>query len=61
MVDENTRTRTTVRKTTDADHGPVWRVHHSCGCPDNRFLTWHIAMIFATAHRCPRPWPGESA
>ncbi len=53
--------RTTVRKNADVDHGPVWHVRYLCGCPDNRFRTWHIAVIFATAHRCPKPWPGERA
>lgn len=51
--------RTTIRKVVDVDHGPVWLVRHGCGCGHNRFQTWRIALIFATRHCCPRPWPTE--
>ena len=52
-------TKTTIRKVTDLNHGPVWLVRHGCGCGSNRFKTWRIALIFATRHCCPRPWPTE--
>ena len=34
-------------------HGWVWRVTYGCGCEPRQFRCWHVALIFATSHRCP--------
>ena len=48
--------RIIVRRVDDPHQGPCWRVTYPCGCGRRQFRTWQIALIFATAHRCPRPW-----
>lgn len=57
MAEDQSTQSAGVKTSVRQDPDRAWRVTYACACPPRRLREWWVAMIFATKHQCPEPWP----